>query len=802
MLPRMKAQLKRMTHSLSRFAWKRRHRVVMGVRGIGNGALNLYRRIPIPTSVRLAVKDVIFMSIEHFVIRTSLYQSWLRQRTGAARIHALLTPGHLSSGSQNILAPMPTAPDDAAWDALPDSARKRGEFVEGALVDIVLPVYRGYDETLNCIYTVLNNPQKTPYELVVINDFSPEPALSEKLRVLCAKGLFTLIENEENKGFVTTVNRGMRQHENRDVILLNSDTEVYNDWLDRMLAVGAQNQRTATVTPFSNNAEIYSYPYFVQDNIYQLELPYAELDKLVAAANPVPNVELPTAVGFCMYIKRAALRDVGYFDEVTFGKGYGEENDFCLRATAKGWKHTIAGNVFVRHLGGTSFAKEKLKRIEKAIATIHRLYPHYNAEVQRFIASDPLRDLRAAIDLARLKRLGKGSNMLFISHQIGGGTGKHVKELTESLTREGLGAFTLHPLSGTNGLIGLSHPDAPHIPNLYFSVDTDREALKTALSALNITHMHIHHVINFVPSMVDFLLSLSAESALTYDVTLHDYFFACPRINLIASDGTYCGQPDLSGCEQCIRSTPSHAGAMPVWQWRMMFGRLLAGARKRFVPDLDVAVRMRQYFPDVVFDVRPHPEHWPTSGSLYTPREQGETLRIGILGAISQVKGSEVIAALAKDAEQRKLPIEFILIGHTDNTELNAGSSNLTVTGQYRESELPALLQAHRPHLLLIPTIIPESYCYTLSEAWHYGIPPVVFDIGAQGARVGRSGQGLVLPLALSENAQALNNRLLEESMTLQEPRDYKAAEYAPFLERYYEMDAEELSGQANRSAA
>lgn len=793
----MISHLKYCFRQLAGFGWKQRHRIVMGIRRIGNGLLWLYRRLPIPVSVRTVSKDIVFLTFEHFILRTSVYQSWLKQRMGAARIHALLTPGHLSG--EEIKAEMPTAPSDEAWAFLPASAKKRGEHVPDAKVDIVLPVYRSYDQTLNCIYTVLSNPQVTPYELIVLNDFSPEPLLSAKLRELCDHGFFTLIENEENKGFVSTVNRGMRQHENRDVVLLNSDTEVYNDWLDRLVANAAANPRIGTVTPFSNNAEICSYPYFIQDNVMKLELSYAELDKLAAKANRGMEVELPTAIGFCMFIKRACLREVGYFDEVTFGKGYGEENDFCLRATAKGWLHTIAADIFVRHLGGTSFAGEKHKRIQKAIRTINRLYPHYSGSVQKFIASDPLRDARCRIDLARLKRLGREKNMLFICHQVGGGTGKHVRELTHGLLADGMGAFTLHPLNGTPGLLGLSHPDAPHLPNLYFAPDDDRELLKASLRELGITHMHVHHVIHFVPGMVEFLLLLAEEMGLSYDVTVHDYYFACPRINFIYGDGKFCGQPAIEVCENCIRTTPSHAGILPVWQWRRQFERLLAHARKVYVPDEDVALRMKQYFSAIPFLTRPHPEAPISVESLVAPREAGEVLRVGILGAISQIKGSEVIAALAKDAKARNLPIEFILIGYTDSAALNAGPDRLTITGAYREEELAGLLAQHKPHLLFIPTIIPESYCYTLSESWRYGIHPVVFDIGAQGARVKRVGIGSVLPLGLSEKPDELNNALLAVEISDKRAAGW-SSNYVSLLRDYYELD--DVRGTAAKAVA
>ena len=78
--------------------------------------------------------------------------------------------------------------------------------------------------------------------------------------------LFTLIENSKNLGFVGTANIGLSLHKDRDVILLNSDTEVYDGWLDRMIAISKKDNNIATVTPFSNNATICSFPEFNQDN--------------------------------------------------------------------------------------------------------------------------------------------------------------------------------------------------------------------------------------------------------------------------------------------------------------------------------------------------------------------------------------------------------------------------------------------------------------------------------------------------------------------------------------------------------
>src|SRR3546814_20266866 len=54
-------------------------------------------------------------------------------------------------------------------------------------------------------------------------------------------------------------------------------------------------------------------------------------------------------------IRRTALDVVGAFDEVAFAEGYGEENDFCQRAQAAGFRDLIAGNVFVAHARSKSF---------------------------------------------------------------------------------------------------------------------------------------------------------------------------------------------------------------------------------------------------------------------------------------------------------------------------------------------------------------------------------------------------------------------------------------------------------------
>jgi GT2 family glycosyltransferase len=270
-----------------------------------------------------------------------------------------------------------------------------------AVIDLIVPVYDGVEQTRRCLESVRGSSSRTAFELVVVDDASPRAQIGAGLDALARDGHITLLRNAKNEGFVRSVNRGMALHPERDVILLNSDTEVANDWLDRLIEAAQSAADIATVTPLSNNATICSYPFEGWTGGIPGTLGLAALDRLIAQANRGQRAEIPTAVGFCMYIRRACLDRIGAFDAERFGRGYGEENDFCLRAAAAGWRHLVAADVFVFHEGAVSFAEGRAEQLAAGGTALLERHPGYTAMVQEFIARDPLAPLRAAIDLAR-----------------------------------------------------------------------------------------------------------------------------------------------------------------------------------------------------------------------------------------------------------------------------------------------------------------------------------------------------------------------------------------------------------------
>jgi GT2 family glycosyltransferase len=302
------------------------------------------------------------------------------------------------------------------------------------IIDIAIPVYQDLTVTRRCLDSVLGHRQQHPHEVIVIDDASPESELAEYLDELAEAGRLTLLRNPVNQGFAATANRGLALHPDRDVVLLNSDTEVNGDWLDRLARCAYAAATTGTVTPFSNNATICSYPRFCEANELPPGLSLAETDALFQRANAGRWLEIPTAVGFCMYVRRDCLQAVGGFDERAFSLGYGEENEFCMRATQAGWRHVLCADTFVYHVGGASFGERQAQLQAQAREALAALHPAYDERVQSFIREDPVRPLRMAVDWERALRAPEQA--LYVLRERDEALARMLRERHEILTRE------------------------------------------------------------------------------------------------------------------------------------------------------------------------------------------------------------------------------------------------------------------------------------------------------------------------------------------------------------------------------
>lgn len=593
-------------------------------------------------------------------------------------------------------------------------------------VNVVVPVYRGVAETRRCLDSLLGSDLPSDCRITLIDDCGPEPEMADLLRCYADVQRVTLLHNPENQGFVVSVNRGMVHWPDHDPVLLNSDTEVPPGWLQRLQHCAYSVANVGTVTPFSNNATICSYPRFCMDNQMPEGTSLSGLDKLFQTANRGISIDIPTAVGFCMLIRRECLNEIGLFDVKNFGRGYGEENDFCMRAIKKGWRHVLCGDTFVFHAGAVSFANEHSIRTKAAQAVLENLHPRYTLLVRKHLLADPAAIMRQRVDLMRLRSSGRPVIAL-ISHDLGGGVLRHVRELTTVFS----GSVEFLMLRAAIGhQIEVSWIRDGESLRLYFHGNRDWQALQDLFKAVGVSRLHFHHWLG----LQDSIWQLPTLCGIPYDVSIHDYSTICPRINLVDGTGQYCGEPDEASCNSCMARLPRVPG--DIVGWREKWLSRLSNADRILTPSHDVATRLKRYFTEISPIVAPHPD---VSGPLIEPtpgaRSSDRPFTILAIGALSQIKGGALLEECALDAARRKLPIRFHLIGYAWR-RLHAPEAWLFVTGRYREEDLPLLISTAGADIAWFPALWPETYSYTLSEALKAALPVAVTNLGAPPERV------------------------------------------------------------------
>ncbi len=260
---------------------------------------------------------------------------------------------------------------------------------------IIIPIYNAH-QVLDGLFSSLSDTVADK-PVIAINDASTDERVRQFLNGITAYqfSALTVLENEQNLGFVKTVNRGINACDG-DVIVLNQDTVVTPGWYQKLTEAGERG-RTATVTPLTNNGEIASVPALCKNNALPAKLELMAKACELAGAPVLP--EVPTAVGFCMLIKRACIDEIGVFDAGHYGHGYGEENDYSCRARQAGFSNILCDNAYVAHIGNQSFQDFGLQPNQEALDKVLARYPDYMDKVKQFIADDPLK--------AKRKRIGE-----------------------------------------------------------------------------------------------------------------------------------------------------------------------------------------------------------------------------------------------------------------------------------------------------------------------------------------------------------------------------------------------------------
>ena len=254
-------------------------------------------------------------------------------------------------------------------------------------VVIIVPVYNAPEDVERCLDSVLAHTTG-PSRLIVIDDASTDAGIAPLLDRYRGISRVEILANTENLGFTATVNRGIALAGEADVVLLNADAEVAAFWLTGMRRALHSDNDIATVTAVSDNAGAFSVPELEQENPIPNAWTFTEAARALWQDAGHAYPQLPTGNGFCMLIRHEVIAAIGAFDVEAFPQGYGEENDFCQRACAAGYRHLIAGNVFVRHARSRSFGHERREALGRTgMQVLRERWPDYEADVGRTLYS-------------------------------------------------------------------------------------------------------------------------------------------------------------------------------------------------------------------------------------------------------------------------------------------------------------------------------------------------------------------------------------------------------------------------------
>lgn len=267
---------------------------------------------------------------------------------------------------------------------------------QSCAVDVIIPVYNAPDDLVRCLYSVMVHDENE--RIILIDDKSTDPRIGSLFSILepYQSSGFVLICQENNRGFAATVNRGMCYSRN-DVVLLNSDTIVTKGWTKKMQDGARSLKNCGTMTPLSNNGTLSSVPVMMENNLLPPGVSIDSYANMVGQISFGRFPRIPAGIGFCLFITRECLDAIGYFDEVTYREGYGEETDFCLRAREAGMTHHVCDTTFIYHRGMASFSSRAMRQLKKGIAALDARYPTYQDEVTAFILENPLRGIQENI---------------------------------------------------------------------------------------------------------------------------------------------------------------------------------------------------------------------------------------------------------------------------------------------------------------------------------------------------------------------------------------------------------------------
>jgi glycosyltransferase involved in cell wall biosynthesis len=346
---------------------------------------------------------------------------------------------------------------------------------------------------------------------------------------------------------------------------------------------------------------------------------------------------------------------------------------------------------------------------------------------------------------AILKAHEQENIVLVIDHHLGGGANHYRDRLVAQKIADGATVFIFSYHVAT-----LSHILVVRNKRLNerYAIPGSEILLELASQAV-IKEIIYNNAVSFAKpeSIPQFIVALKNQSNARLILLVHDFFMACPSYTLLDDRGAFCGIPDDTTCQKCLRKNEQGFAtlfaARDIQQWRVMWQVAIACADEVRAFSKSSVQLMTKAYPEMDLSrvvVKPHELGYLPAGPVYP--SYTAALRIGVVGGISYHKGVRFVEDLSQEIKRRGLEIQIVIIG---TIETACDPSVVRQTGPYRHDQLPSLIQASGANIMLFPSIWPETFSYVVHELVELELPVACFDMGAQAECIADYAKGLIL---------------------------------------------------------